>query len=96
MKCGFRKSEYIKKLSSLKHFLENHNIENWLDMEDIEKWRNSSYPDSIEKQPIISHSADSYDRVNLKINGMIMDLLDNPTLSDIKYSAIITYILFKK
>ncbi|KAL6612393.1 hypothetical protein U3516DRAFT_593429, partial [Neocallimastix sp. 'constans'] len=63
-KCGLRNDEHIKKLYGFKNFIENHYIENWLDMTDIQKWLNLPYPSSVDKQYIFKHDKYYDDRVN--------------------------------
>ncbi|ORX60990.1 hypothetical protein BCR36DRAFT_579057 [Piromyces finnis] len=69
-KCGFRKKEYIEKLSLVKDLFENKYIEKWLVEDQVWEWRNNSYPKNIDEQPIfrIYESEDYTD--GIKINGL--------------------------
>jgi len=49
-------------------------------MTDIQKWLNLPYPSSVDKQYIFKHDKYYDDRVNMKANGMIIDILNNLVL----------------
>ncbi|KAG4106109.1 hypothetical protein H8356DRAFT_1631042, partial [Neocallimastix lanati (nom. inval.)] len=93
-KCGFRKKEYIQKLSIFKELFENHYIEKWLYEDDIIEWQNKPYPSNIEEQPIFKiHYTGVYDN-DTYINGMIYDVPIDKEYPDIKYSYMPGYSTF--
>ncbi|ORX60989.1 hypothetical protein BCR36DRAFT_407975 [Piromyces finnis] len=80
-KCGFR--DYSEKFSFLKVFFENHYIRKWLNEEQVWKWRNETYPDSIEKQPLFRGDIINIDE---NINGIKFSTPIEESKPNIKYT----------
>ncbi|KAL6628501.1 hypothetical protein U3516DRAFT_793587 [Neocallimastix sp. 'constans'] len=73
-KCGLRKPFAIEKLSILKNLTENHYIEMWLNKTEVEEWQKSPYPESVDKQPIITYDKNYVSNVP-QVNGMFYNTL---------------------
>ncbi|ORX80020.1 hypothetical protein BCR32DRAFT_245899, partial [Anaeromyces robustus] len=84
-KCGFRKKEYIKKLSILKELFENRYIENWLQEDSLRSWMNSSYPKSVDDFPKL-RSLNSMKSKNLF--AMSLNVLEAEANEEIKVSYV--------
>ncbi|ORX41868.1 hypothetical protein BCR36DRAFT_466412 [Piromyces finnis] len=72
-KCGLRKDDYIEKLSIVKKLFENHYIEKWLVEDDVIKWKNNPYPESLDKQPVFHLMEQNYGKFG--VNGILFDII---------------------